>query len=405
MKRKYNKKKESFFHKEKGFFFRKIICGDCLKVMRQLDDNSIDAVITDIPYGIGFMGKEWDKFTSTYQEWCRQWSAEALRIAKPGAFLLCFGGTRTFHRLTCGLEDAGWQIRDCLMWLYGSGFPKSHNISKAIDKTKRMYKKGALLPSSRTTEASQTGIATTFREKTATNPQTDLAKLWNGYGTALKPAWEPIIVAMKPLDGTFAHNAEKWGVAGLNIDAGRIVTTEKIHTPERTNLQGRWPANVIHNGLRREEWTRYFYCAKASRAERNIGLEGLQKKRTGSMVGNTDNGNFLTGSGNPRRGIGQNNHPTVKPLKLMEYLCKLVKPPKGGLLLDPFCGSGTTLMAAVKTGWDYIGIEKEPEYCEIARYRVEKTAKVAAVRRKLALRKKKPAEPSIAERAERRSRK
>ncbi len=446
-----------------------IITGDCLEVMKDWPDNSVDAIVTDIPYGIGFMGKEWDTFkkdylqkhrvadrkrkprtdgrtvaawndgadagtydhsrNAEYQEWCRIWSKEALRIAKPGAFLLCFGGTRTYHRVTCGLEDAGWQIRDCMMWLYGSGFPKSHNISKAIDKQKGQYVKGAILPSSRTTGASDTGIATTFREKTVANPQTDLAQLWDGYGTALKPAWEPIIVAMKPLDGTFAQNAEKHGVAGLNIEGSRIGDgSDKIKSgcnnssgkresqvsyaiPDKASIEdcyskGRWPANVILDeeagamldeqsgeSLSRKSqrgkveifkkpnsWigqsterghsdfggaSRFFYCAKASRSERNAGLKGMEEKRPDAR---TDVGKGIW----VEKGTAKqtNHHPTVKPLKLMEYLCTLLKPPTGGILLDPFCGSGTTLMATYNTGWDYIGIDKEAEYVEITKRRV-----------------------------------
>ncbi len=629
-----------------------IICGDCLEVMKDWPDNSVDAIVTDIPYGIGFMGKEWDTFkkdylhkhrvadrkrkprtdgrnvpgwgngadagtydhsrNAEYQEWCRIWSAEALRIAKPGAFLLCFGGTRTYHRVTCGLEDAGWQIRDCMMFLYGSGFPKSCSISQQFDRTacrEQLEKELGRKPTKeelkkawkgfrevvgqdkskyrRDNDNNNTYSAHCGQTGTITAPATDLAKLWDGYGTAMKPAWEPIllcqkpltivpsygiikktqnllgallcqlllnansvvkiskfspsvsgevcasalmlaamlrgskseellekmgmsssretastclsiaklwsnilaavfshgnmfttekeagliiglrtlncllsenipvgvikvashlvgdksnvmaakkssneekrntkdtqkpfapvlallnqsvtgtnarnvkkslqlitpsvnsvllsvlqsitteketslvpnwepiIVAMKPLDGTFAANAEKHGVAGLNIDGSRIGTEERKTTwmspnskdafnrddnwePKsgETVCQGRWPANLILDeeaAADAGEWKRYFYCAKASRSER------------------TCNGKIECG------------HPTIKPLKLMQYLCRLLKPPQGGVLLDPFCGSGTTLMAAVNEGWDYIGIDREQEYVEIAEKRI-----------------------------------
>ena len=446
-----------------------IITGDCLEVMKGWLDNSVDAIVTDIPYGIGFMGKEWDNFkpgyradnwpgyenqpkttpgmhagkydhsrNAEYQEWCRVWSKEALRIAKPGAFLLCFGGTRTYHRVTCGLEDAGWQIRDCMMWLYGSGFPKSHDISKAIDKAKgakgETYIDEDFLRRNPDSGQSEKGIINKGhfdgREAAIRNkPATDLAKFWDGYGTALKPAWEPIIVAMKPLDGTFAQNAEAHGVAGLNINAARI-GSESVGARSsnkdgitRRNLafgmkefdgnptQGRWPANVILDeeaaamldeqsetsttgnrknknriqqdiantpftrGQNAPEYTdfggasRFFYCAKASKSERNAGLKGMRLKET-KRHGARGQGNLPQQTSQDKI-IEQNHHPTVKPLKLMEYLCTLLKPPsEHPILLDPFCGSGTTLMAAYNTGWDYIGIDKEAEYVEITKRRV-----------------------------------
>ena len=238
--------------------------GDCRDILPQLP--KVDLVLTDPPYELGFMGKEWDKQGVSFR--AETWKL-VLDACKPGAMMLCFGGTRTWHRIAVAIEDAGWEIRDTLMWLYGQGFPKSLDISKAIDKVKGEYVKGEVLPSSRTTGASTTGIATTFREKTAANPQSPEAQLWSGYGTALKPAFEPIILAMKPLDGTFANNALKHGVAGLNIDGSRIKynmsretranyanTIQKapqyFHgkpmetiTPLFKLEQGRFPANLI----------------------------------------------------------------------------------------------------------------------------------------------------------------
>ncbi len=331
-----------------------IIEGDCLEEMRKMATNSISCILTDPPYGLGFMGKEWDAGLPHHDIW-----TEALRIVKPGGFLLSFGGTRTYHRLTCAVEDAGWEIRDCLMWLYGSGFPKSHN---------------------------HFGL--------------------DGYGTALKPAYEPIIMAMKPCDGTFAQNAERWGQAGINIDASRIETEEswirdrrnepsemgmwkgKGKILQESNSKGRWPANVLfdekaaemldqQSGIKKTQKpriggeyrenpsngivafkerckatypqirgdsggaSRFFYCAKTSSKERNAGLEGIK-----------------------------NNHPTVKPIALMQYLIKLIMPPKDGVLLDPFAGSGSTILAAHRLGIKALGIEKSHEYCEIAKARI-----------------------------------
>ena len=746
----------------------KIICGDNLDITKDIPNNSISACLTDPPYGLGFMGKDWDTFKQEnvnrpkttkvvyktdykdgvpvkrknpevvtrdsgarragsydlsrnpeFQQWFTVWAKEMLRITKPGGFLLCFGGTRTYHRLACAIEDAGWEIRDCMMWLYGclsedteiltkkgwkplhkttkddkikvyditdniykwetpqrwnvyrvhkdtayrlksdttdqivsrehrclveregklvfkqawelskvervpvlpqdfypmgkgfrklllpllqwksksqafdkifskwprketsgqgakrglksslegrgdlfqkegklrqiqnkicqmsrrifrygsqrwlcngtppidrtvtkqtslenrgsssqrpqsrkqfaeqpsafqnkqspqitrvevsmiqysglmfcptvstgafvarrnskvfitgnSGFPKSHNISKAIDKSKGQYVKGKVLPSSRTTGASDTGIATTFREKTAANPQTELAKLWDGYGTALKPAWEPIIVAMKPLDGTFAHNAEVHGVAGLNIEGGRIGTDNRpkreVHALREdveysgsslcgrvdgslasskavgSTNQGRWPANLIldeeagamldeQTGTRKSGFmaagtkrqmsdnpnkntygkfnpdtvqnstygdsggaSRFFYCAKTSRKERNMGCGGLETQQTWASQSKRESNSFdvFESDGRPKT-INKNNHPTVKPLALMKYLCTLLKMPSADqIILDPFLGSGTTGMACKELGINFIGIEKEREYCEIAVKRI-----------------------------------
>jgi site-specific DNA-methyltransferase (adenine-specific) len=379
------------------------------------------------------MGKEWDSFGTDlqrYQEWTRRWASEVLRVAKPGATLLAFGGTRTFHRLACGLEDAGWEIRDTLMWLYGSGFPKSLNISKAIDKMKgaerEVIGKGRSGKTAIWTEEGGMG------DYDITAPATPESEMWEGYGTALKPAYEPIIMAMKPLDGTFAENALKWGVAGLNIDEARI-GTEKVlahHAPSGTFAggepnrgsdtnyyvnQGRFPANLLldevsaemldeQSGIRKG-WasqrhnkfnpyggnalqksktermgyyegyndvggaSRFFYVAKASKSERESGLEGQEQqdmKVTNYYGLPRDDGSIRE---IPKR---SNNHPTVKPIKLMDYLVKLTKMPnETQIYLDPFLGSGTTAIAVVLNGRHYIGIEREPEYIEIAKARIK----------------------------------
>jgi site-specific DNA-methyltransferase (adenine-specific) len=327
----------------------KIINGDCLEVMRSMDGNSIDFVVCDPPYGLKFMGKSWDHGIPGVDYW-----QEALRVCKPGSMLAAFGGTRTYHRLTCAIEDAGWEIRDCISYLYGSGFPKSYN---------------------------KFGI--------------------DGYGTALKPAWEPIIIAMKPLEGTYKQNVEKWGLGGINIDGCRIASElldgrtnngggtsmfKGLNLEYKHTLpSGRWPANLIldeeaaqlldeQSGISKSPpigsmcagsksgdiykkgfigkisqngfgdsggASRFFYCAKASKSERNAGLE-----------------NKL------------NAHPTVKPLSLMRYIITLLAPPGTPTLLDPFAGSGSTLCAAKQLGINALGIELDEDYCEIAEKRV-----------------------------------
>ena len=467
-----------------------IFCGGNLEVVKPWPANCIDSICTDPPYGLEFMGKEWDKFDpkvkkelwrakgyqwkgktgldnlpaymtnrtqlSAYQEWFTVWAKAMLRITKPGGFLLCFGGTRTYHRLACAIEDAGWEIRDCMMWLYGSGFPKSHNISKAIDKAARGFPQGTNRVDPLNPNAGKYKTQRTEGKRSSTDkgqhfgagpgqfmveqgekqkdiPITPLAQLWDGYGTALKPAWEPIIVAMKPLDGTFAYNAEVHGVAGLNIDAARIGTGEKLErklgktttsdsgwkSSNRSEIAGkdggRWPANLILDEeaaamldeqtqnvgntkphkvkSNREKYegygsithksgetvnydepntkgaSRFFYCAKTSRRERNMGCEDMPEKRTtdGCIRANPETARKYQANSALRK----NTHPTVKPLALMKYLCTLLKMPSADqIILDPFLGSGTTGIACKELGINFIGIEKEREYCEIAVKRI-----------------------------------
>lgn len=380
------------------------ILGNCLDVLPTLDVDSIDACVTDPPYGIGFMGKKWDTFSPCnvktaaqvkqrkntgmlgnqnlkgrkrspaispskieydrsvsgqrqFQEWTQEWAREVIRVLKPGAHLLVCGAPRSYHRMACGLEDAGFEIRDCLMWVFGQGFPKSHNLDGD----------------------------------------------WKGWGTALKPAWEPIIVARKPLIGTVAANVARYGTGAINIDSCRIdgvVTSNPMvrnaqgyggdglvqgETGKGTTSVGRWPANLIHDGSpevvdrfpaeagafaqatrrnsdkfrnsygafkgsadecgrmpeERGSAARFFYCAKTSRTDRD---EGTDK-------------------------TARNNHPTVKPTSLMRWLCKLVTPP-GGVILDPFTGSGSTGKAAMLEGFQFVGIEREAEYAQIAEARI-----------------------------------
>jgi len=316
-----------------------IIEGDCLDKMKEMADCSFDFIVTDPPYGLHFMGKQWDDAIPRIDIW-----EETLRICKPGAMLAAFGGSRTHHRLMCVIEDAGWEIRDCIFYLYGSGFPKSHN---------------------------KFGL--------------------EGYGTALKPAYEIIIICMKPLDGTYKQNVVKWGIGGINIDDSRIETDEILSFGSRQlgngikygkciptsdgiqNPQGRWPANIILDEEVAEELgekSRYFYCAKASRAERNKGLEGMPliecRTGCGGVMPIDDNGKDR----DRFKKKAQNLHPTVKPIALMKYIIKLLAPPNNPTLLDPFMGSGSTLLAAKELGINAIGIEKQTEYCEIARARL-----------------------------------
>lgn len=410
--------------------------GDCLDVMRGMQDNSVDAVITDPPYGLGFMGKDWDHGIPGMDFW-----EAALRVAKPGATLLAFGGTRTFHRLACAIEDAGWEIRDTIMWVYGSGFPKSHNISKAIDREAGAER----VTISEYQRAGRSGGILGEKVRIThgiTAPATPAAIQWDGWGTALKPAWEPIIVAMKPCDGTFAQNALAWGVAGLWIDGARVGTnggTAKGNQPTRPSNgicgngingggvvalnYGRWPANLIHDGsdevlagfpeagsflkqnIRRPKEeshpygiygsdnrertittfgdagsaARFFYCAKASRAERERGLEGMEARQYGL---HDDDGYRQPGERKANHTApmpSRNHHPTVKPLALMVYLCRLTMTPTGGVVLDPFMGSGTTGIAAVQTGRDFIGIELDPAYYAIAEQRIEEAQQQPAL--------------------------
>lgn len=330
-----------------------IILGDCRDIIATLPDNSVHSIVTDPPYELGFMGKKWDNSGIAYD--VTLW-AECLRVLKPGGHLLSFGGTRTYHRMVCAIEDAGFEIRDCIVWLYSSGFPKSHNVGKGIDKAAGA-KRQVTGPMKRGAQQSKTNAYGSWGEGIVpTAAATDDAKKWDGWGTALKPANEPIVVARKPFTGTIASNVIENGTGAMNIDGARVATEDRFGGGPRGksgfaagydgdgwtagNDKGRWPANLIIDEQINEEWTRYFYTPKASKAERNAGLEN------------------------------SNNHPTVKPIALMRYLVRLVTPP-GGTVLEPFAGSGTTLAAAILEGFNVIGCELTDDYLPIIKGRIE----------------------------------
>ena len=529
----------------------KIYNMDCIEGMKQLDKNSIDTIITDPPYGLEFMGVAWDIMNKgkprTRNEWkdfgsrehartsgeqakvqrnksialydfSLKWVNEAIRVTKPGGTLLCFGGTRTHHRVACAIEDTGWILKDCIMWLYGSGFPKAADISKKLDKRGgKLIGKGVadlikkkrlelgystiklaelgkfygdvnhggtvsnwetgkgeitlkqfnrlidilglgndpIVEAEREVIGKQTkaratgqkipmptvGVETEYIEIDITLPSTPEAKQWDGWKShGLKPAYEPILVAMKPNDGSYANNALKWGVSGINIDACRIPTNEKlsIGSNKRSdavvnfgmkdnkdvqvqNPKGRYPSNVILDEVSAkllDEQTgilksgtltgsepskpttncygkfknrslktvgdkggasRFFYCAKASKGERNKGCENLPTKKIpySDYRKNYDTTKSYVSEypdGKPRPMNKMTNfHPTVKPLKLMEYLCTLTKTPTGGIVLDPFLGSGTTAIACKKLRRNFIGFEISKEYYDIANARLKAT--------------------------------
>lgn len=441
--------------------------GDVTEILSGLDDGTFDAVFSDPPYGLKFMGKSWDHGVPSTKVW-----GEVLRVLKPGGFLLAFGGTRTYHRLACAIEDAGFEVRDCLMWLYGQGFPKSLDISKAIDKAAERVDLG---PSPNWREAKRDNgpsMNPVPNEARLTAPATEDAIRWNGYGTALKPAWEPITLAMKPLAGTFVENALEYGVAGLNVDGCRIGTQGATKRSEQADYPanedgtedrsrswartghsaipvdaGRWPSNVVlsHTEFCREVGTREVKTGTAVGGlgrsgssvnaygrRRNLppgedqtygeggretvpaydchplcpvraldeqsgdlgrssvtevegeahthGIYGSRTKEGRGQIGKGDYGGasrfFYTAKvSNRERDMGlpkgTNKHPTLKPVKLCEYLSRLLLPPTRESdtrkLLVPFSGSGSEVIGGLLAGWEEVtGVEIDPEYIEIA---------------------------------------
>jgi DNA modification methylase len=415
----------------------RVMVGSCLDRLKDLGDESVDSVVCDPPYELGFMGKSWDSSGIAYN--VDVWK-ECLRVLKPGGHLLAFGGSRTWHRLAVAVEDAGFELRDSIAWIYGSGFPKSLDVSKAIDKAAGAERE---VLDSYTRQGRSSGIlgkeVTIQRDITA--PATSEAKKWQGWGTALKPAFEPVVVGRKPLVGTVAANVLAYGVGGLNIDATRIKAKDapegrsrhgggivgngtSFELPDSVSEMpaGRWPANVMLDeytagildeqsgfsksptgitirGQRKvgEGWatrkanvnswkgggevvghgdtggaSRFFYVAKASKRDRNEGLDGLKAASAADMVQREESS---AGMNSPRAGVGgtsgaKNFHPTVKPTDLMRQLVRLVTPP-GGIVLDPFTGSGSTGKAAILEGFQFIGVELTEEYLPIIRGRID----------------------------------
>lgn len=407
--------------------------GDCLEVLRALPDASVHSVVTDPPYGLEFMGKEWDapwkgadihaeartrrademgdenkrrfiaagvnKFAAglPFQQWCEAWAAECLRVLKPGGHLLAFGGTRTWHRLACAIEDAGFEVRDSIAWMYGSGFPKSLDVSKAIDKAAGAEREvvGTRFRAA-TGRAEQGSGGYAFSEDfTETAPATDAARTWQGWGTALKPAFEPVVVARKPLAGTVAGNVLAHGTGALNIDGCRIAG-EKVRTTRTTALgvmnddgwqprpgvfeshdAGRWPANVVLDETQ----------AAALDQQSGEGVSRVGKPRgadAGDGWGMTATGAEYDDLGGASRffyvakadaserpKVGGVAHPTVKPLALMRWLVRLVTPP-GGVVLEPFAGSGTTVEACLLEGFRCVAIEKGDEYLPLIEARIHR---------------------------------
>lgn len=427
-----------------------IIRGDCLLKLKEMPDSSVDSIVTDPPWAIKFMSKKWDYSIPSIEVW-----REALRVLKPGGHMLVCCGTRTQHRMVVSVEDAGFEVRDVITHLYGSGFPKSHDISKAIDKQAGVEREiVGHNPSARPNHGNNPNLVAINQLKGECNitaPATPDAIKWQGFGTALKPSCEFWTLCRKPLsEKTVAENVLKWSTGGLNVDASRIgyqsdtdmasatpqgkVTSKKPsdgyakaagveserHEIERPALQGRFPANTIlgcacesdthepecavamldrqsgvlksgkfNQASKKAEnsiygkhdsysdpkqydasiggASRFFYCAKSSKSERNAGLEGEVKEKQGARPNSADStGKFPD---HDHRPSGGNNHPTVKPIKLMEYLIRLITP-SGGTILDPFCGSGSTGVAAKRLGFNFIGIEMNGEYCSIAEKRI-----------------------------------
>ena len=399
----------------------KLLNGDCLDKLKELDNNSIDSIVTDPPYGLSFMGKKWDYDVPSVEIW-----QECLRVLKPGGHLLAFAGSRTYHRMAVRIEDAGFDIRDQIMWIYGSGFPKSHNIGKSIDKKLGNQRKvvgtkadfaldGAKRNTNKHREVGEAAkeIQHEYGYKSGWDTPVDKGNSeWEGWGTALKPAHEPIVMARKPIEGTVAENTLQYGVGGLNIDETRITIEDgdkmdirrynqyhdtfnsyedgdsakgKEYVVAEPHEGGRWPANVIldeeagmildeQSGERGNGWKKNYgvtdYNGKQYDSSTNqcVFGGGFTGKNTYADTGGASRFFYCPKANKKDRDNG-NIHPTVKPTDLMQYLIRLVTP-KEGIVLDPFMGSGSTGKAAIKEGMSFVGIEREKEYFEIAKQRV-----------------------------------
>ena len=390
--------------------------------MQKLIDEGVqvESVVTDPPYELGFMGKSWDASGIAFDK--KTWEL-AFQLLKPGGYLLAFSASRNYHRMAVAVEDAGFEIRDQIMWIYGSGFPKSLNIGMGVDK-KQGNERVTVGERTRNVKPFDDDNGWNSNNTTGNHIYTKGNSEWEGWGTALKPAHEPIVMARKPLEGTVVDNVLEHGVGGINIDECRVGKeileeqiagrSNKIGTFERKDMitpkrEGRFPANVMHDGsdvvndifpnskgssgngnakvgetskgaipLRRGEAplyndegsaSRYFYCPKTAKSERNQGLVEFDDKQ----YSHDGRKKSIENPYQRNKSISKNSHPTVKPVELMKYLCRLVTP-KGGTVLDPFMGSGSTGMAAKDEGFDFIGIEREKEYFEISEQRIKTTA-------------------------------
>ena len=371
-----------------------LLHGDCLEQMKTLDDNSVDSIVSDPPYGISFIAKKWDYDVPSVEVW-----REAMRVLKPGGHALIACGTRTQHRMVVNIEDAGFEIRDVVSWIYGSGFPKSLNISKALDKAagaeREVVGKRVRMGDSKSYSSDNTKSLKCTSEDVGdiTAPATESAKQWDGWGTALKPACEFFTLARKPLsEKTVAANVLKWGTGGINIDGCRVGTsgaTKKVNTEEcRESLgkygdglnggtvskldAGRFPANLIHDGS--QEVLELFPETKTGsiKPHKNEGSSfQASKEITGSHKGDSGSAArfFYCPKASKKDRNEGNNHPTVKPTALMAYLCRLITP-TGGVVLDPYMGSGSTGKAAVQEGFSFVGCELDKDYFDIATARV-----------------------------------
>ena len=390
--------------------------GDCIETMNAMPPESVDAIVTDPPYGLGFMGRKWDALPPS-----QEWAEACYRVLKPGGHIAAFGGTRTWHRLAVAIEDAGFEMRDSLAWLYGSGFPKSMNVGKAIDKaagaerevvgTKLGQPGYSLAPSTggNLYEGSFGGTGDPIKEAQITAPATPEAAQWDGWGTALKPAFEPIVLARKPLaEKTVARNVLAYGTGAINVDACRIETGDDIAkkypngpggttfgggamtlTEQWRQPSGRWPANVLldqHAAAWVDEQSgdRPGFATQTdltvnTEDDGEIYGKGLGVKSPGVRQGFNDSGGasrFFYSAKAPkseRPNVGGVQHPTVKPLAIMRWLIRLVTPP-GGTVLDPFAGSGTTIEAALIEGFDPVGIEMETDYLPLIQHRIDRQA-------------------------------
>lgn len=417
--------------------------GDCLKVLAEMDADSVDAIVTDPPYGLEFMGREWDSFkppqarirsrvdgrtnpaegksvTVTpesysagvpYQEWCEAWARECLRVLKPGGHMLAFGGTRTWHRLTCAVEDAGFEIRDSMHWIYAQGFPKSLDVSKAIDKTLGAERPivGAHPSPAGNGRAGTVALGGSWQDAPALTDSATAAAAAaaEGWGTALKPAHEPIVVARKPVAGTVAQNFMEHGTGALNVDGCRVPGAEdgsRNRPPSRlgstttyaqdqwtrttiverrdTTGSGRWPPNVVLGPEAAAELDRQSgvlaKCGGPKQTTHSAGMFGIGQP--GTVYADSGGASRFfpvfryeakAASAERPRGEDGTAHPTVKPVDLMAWLVRLVTPP-GGLVLDPFAGSGTTAEACIVEGFHCVLVEKDPAYAELIRTRLRK---------------------------------